>query len=232
MIIHPKRLPMLVAASMLSWCCAAAAQPEYSPASGTATAIDLPAAIRLALAQPALRGATHEVAANEAMLGQAGRYPNPELEVLREGQQAGTRTTTVQINQPIELGGKRRARVALAESSVALARSELATRRQEIRSDVIAAYYGVLIAQERRQLAQSLLELARRAVDVAGKRVAAGKISPIDETRARLAAVDASTELNRAGASLPSPEQSWAPWSANRRMRSRWRRQTWSGFPP
>jgi cobalt-zinc-cadmium efflux system outer membrane protein len=37
---------------------------------------------------------------------------------------------------------------------------------------------------------------------VAGKRVAAGKISPIDETRARLAAVDASTALTRATAAL------------------------------
>jgi cobalt-zinc-cadmium efflux system outer membrane protein len=202
MIIQPKRLPMLLAASMLSWCSAVVAQPLRSAAHGTAIAIDLPAAIRLALEQPAVRAAAYEVAANEAAVGQADRYPNPELEFLREGQRAGTRTTTFQIKQPIELGGKRRARVALAESGVTLARGELAARRRDVRSDVIASYHGVLIAQERRQLAQSLVELARRAVDVAGKRVAAGKISPIDETRARLAAVDASTELNRAAGEL------------------------------
>jgi cobalt-zinc-cadmium efflux system outer membrane protein len=84
-----------------------------------------------------MRAAAYEVAASEATVDQAGRHPNPELEFLREGQQAGTRTTTVQINQPIELGGKRRARVALAQGSVALAKSELAARRQDIRSDVI-----------------------------------------------------------------------------------------------
>jgi cobalt-zinc-cadmium efflux system outer membrane protein len=202
MTIQPKRLPTLVAVSILVWCCGVAAQPLHSAAPATSVSIDLPSAIRLALEQPGLRAAAHEVAANEADVVQASSYPNPELEYLREGQQAGTRTTTVQINQPIELGGKRRARIALAQGSVALARSELAVRRQDIRSDVIASYYEVLVAQERQQLAQSLIELARRGVDLASKRVAAGKISPIDETKARLAAVDASTELNKATGEL------------------------------
>jgi cobalt-zinc-cadmium efflux system outer membrane protein len=202
MTIQPKRLPTLVAASILVWCCGVAAQALPGVPPGASAPIDLPAAIRLALEQPGMRAAAHEVAASEAAVDQAGRYPNPELEYLREGQRAGTRTTTVQINQPIELGGKRQARVAAAEGAVALARTELAARRQEIRSDVIASYYAMLVAQERQQLARSLVGLARRGVDVASKRVAAGKISPIDETKARLAAVDASTELSQATGGL------------------------------
>jgi cobalt-zinc-cadmium efflux system outer membrane protein len=193
MTIQARRLAVLAAISLSIWCASAAATPDP---------IDLPAAIRLALAQPGLRAAAHEVAASEAEVGQAGRYPNPTLDYLREGQRAGTRTTTIQISQPIELGGKRQARVALAREGVTIARSELAVRRRDVRSDVIAGYYAVLAAQERQQLARSLIELARRSVDVAGKRVAAGKISPIDETRARLAAVDASTELNQASGEL------------------------------
>lgn len=202
MIIQPKRLPTLVALSIVAWCCGVAAQPLGSMAPGTSAPIDLPAAIRLALEQPGLRAAAHEVAASEAAADQAGKYPNPELEYLREGHRAGTRTTTVQIKQPIELGGKRRARVALAEGAVALARTEHEARRQQIRADVIAGYYAVLVAQERQQLARSLIELARRGVDAASKRVAAGKISPIDETKARLAASDASVELNGATGEL------------------------------
>ena len=193
MTIQTRPLAMLAAVSLSLWCGSAAATPAP---------IDLPAAIRLALAQPGLRATEHEVDASEADVDQAGRYPNPTLDYLREGQQAGTRTTTMQISQPIELGGKRRARVALAQEGVTLARSELAARRRDVRSDVIAAYYAVLVAQERQRLARSLVELARRSVEVAGKRVAAGKVSPIDETRARLAAVDASTELNQASGEL------------------------------
>ena len=198
MTIQSKRLPVLVAVSVLLWGCGAAAQALP----GTAPAIDLSTAVRLALDQPGLRAAAHEVAASEAAAGQAGLLPNPELAWLREGQQAGARTTTVQVNQAIELGGKRQARVALARGEAALARGELAARRQEMRAEAIAGYYAVLVAQERLGLARSLAELARKSVEVAARRVAAGKASPIDETKARLAAVDAATEASQAGAEL------------------------------
>jgi len=203
MHIHPNRLALLVAVALAMPVAAAteAASPDRLALPATAP-LDLPAALRLALEQPALRAAVHEVAASQAIVGQAGSLPNPTLEYLREGQQAGTRTTTVQINQPIELGGKRRARIALAEGAATLAGSELAALRQQIRADVIAAYYAVLVARERQALAQASIELARQGVEIAAKRVAAGKISPIDETKARLAAVDAATELNAADAEL------------------------------
>jgi cobalt-zinc-cadmium efflux system outer membrane protein len=192
-----KRLRVLVVLSALAWRCGAA-----EPLDGTPSPIDLPAAVRLALDQPALRAAAHELAATEASVAQANRLPNPELQYLREGQQAGTRTVTVQLNQPIELGGKRGARVAAAQGAVELANSELMARRQDIRADVIASFYEVVVARRRQELAQALSELARKSVEVASKRVAAGKVSPIDETKARLAAVDSSTELNQAAAAL------------------------------
>ena len=188
------RIAVCVAASALAWRCGAAGP--------TTTPIDLPTAIRLALDQPAVRAAAHEVAASRALVEQADRLPNPELSWLREGQQAGTRTTTVQINQPVELGGKRRARAAVAQQAAGLAQIDWQARRQDIRADVIAAWHDVHIAAHRREVAQALTELARRTVEVAGKRVAAGKISPIDETRARLAAVDAATASTRAEAAL------------------------------
>jgi len=212
-----KRSAAMAAACVLAWCGGVAAQP--APAATPLDAVlidavrpdapgldaarlDLPGAIRRALEQPALRAAAHEVAASEAAAGQAGNLPNPELAYLREGQDSGARTTTVQLSQPIELGGKRRARVALARGEAAAAHGELAARRREVRADVIAAYYAVLAAQEQQALAQALIELARRSVDVAARRVAAGKVSPIDETRARLAAVDAVTGLAEANANL------------------------------
>jgi cobalt-zinc-cadmium efflux system outer membrane protein len=192
-----KYLAVLVVASALAWRCGA--EPVRVAAPDTAS-IALSTAIRLALDQPAARAAFHEAEASAALVGQADRFPNPELSYLREGRQAGTRTTTVQIDQPIELGNKRRARVALAQEAAGLARIESLARRQAIRADVIAAYHDVLGAGHRLALAQALTDVARKTVDVAGKRVAAGKISPIDETRARLAAVDATTAFTQATA--------------------------------
>ena len=190
-----RHLAVLVVASALAWRCGA------EPVRDTAS-IDLSTAIRLALDQPAARAAMHAAQASAALVDQADRLPNPELTYLREGHEAGTRTTTVQLNQPIELGHKRRARVARAQEEAGLARIEAEVRRQAIRADVIAAYHDVLIAGHRQALAQALTDLAARTVDVAGKRVAAGKISPIDETRARLAAVDATTAHTQATAAL------------------------------
>jgi outer membrane protein, heavy metal efflux system len=192
-----RHLAVLVVASALAWRCGA--EPVRVAAPDTAS-IDLSTAIRLALDQPAARAASYEAQASSALVDQADRLPNPELSWLREGQQAGTRTTTVQINQPIELGNKRRARVALAQEAAGLARIESFAKRQAIRAEVIVAYHDVLIAGHRLALAQALTDVARKTVDVAGKRVAAGKISPIDETRARLAAVDATSAFTRATA--------------------------------
>lgn len=192
---HPLR--HLAAGIVAAWAFGGAAAAPQQP-----EPIDLPGAIRLALDGPRLRAAGHEAAASAAEAAQAGRYPNPTLEYLREGEQTGTRTTTVQISQPIELGGKRRARVALAGSTAAQARDELAALRQEVRAEAIAAWYGVRTAQERQALAQALSALAGKSIDVAARQVAAGKVSPIDETRARLAAAEARTELNAASADL------------------------------
>jgi len=192
-----RRLAHMAAASLFAWYGGVAAQPAPIVAS-----LDLAEAIRLALAQPAVRAAAHDAAAGAALLDQAGRYPNPELSWLREGQQSGSRTTTAQISQTIELGGKRQARLALAQGEAALARAELAARRRDTRAEVIAAYYAVLVAARQQQVAQDLAGLARQGVDVAARRVAAGTVSPIDATKARLAALDAATELTRAGAEL------------------------------
>lgn len=192
---HPLR--HLAAGIVAAWAFGGAAAAPQQP-----EPIDLPGAIRLALDGPRLRAAGHEAAASAAEAAQAGRYPNPTLEYLREGEQTGTRTTTVQISQPIELGGKRRARVALAGSTAAQARDELAALRQEVRAEAIAAWYGVRTAQERQALAQALSDLAGKSIDVAARQVAAGKVSPIDETRARLAAAEARTERNAASADL------------------------------
>lgn len=195
-----KRLAVLVVVSALAWRCGAA-EPVPAAESGLAP-IDLPTAIRLALAQPGVRAAGHELAAAEAASAQAGRLPNPELQILREGQEAGKRTTTVQLNQPLELGGKRQARVALAQGALRLADSELRIRRLDVRADVIAGFHEAVVAERKKELAEALAALARRSAEVAGKRVAAGKVSPIDETKARLAALDATAELQQAAAAL------------------------------
>lgn len=197
MFILPGR--RFVPAVVLALGCGIAA----AQAPATTIPLDLPGAIALAVERhPALRAAAHEVTASTAAVEQADRLPNPELAYLREGHRAGNRTTTVQVNQPLELGGKRHARVAVAQGEFELANSDLALRRQALRADVIDAFYTTLIAQERRQLAQATLELTGKGLQAVNGRVAAGKVSPVEASKARVAQADARVDLDRATADL------------------------------
>ena len=142
---------------------------------------------RAAEANPTLRAAEREVSAVEATILQARTRPNPELQGLVEDLRNATRITTVQINQPIELGGKRSARIAAAEKNRSAAALALDVQRAEIRANVVTAFADVLAAQEGLRLAQATSDLAQRASGVAARRVLAGKVSPVEETRARVA---------------------------------------------
>jgi hypothetical protein len=62
-----------------------------------------------------LAAARKEIEAADATILQAGARPNPEFSALIEDTRKSSRTTTYQINQPIELGGKRSARIEAAQ---------------------------------------------------------------------------------------------------------------------
>ena len=170
---------------------------------GQDSPITLERAIANALrSNPDLAAAANEVAATEAAIDQAAIRPNPEAAMSMEDLKKETRTTTVQINQAIELGGKRRARVEAAERGRDAAMLDRDAKQAEIRAAVIAAFFDVLIAQERLILARSSSELAQRGTIIAARRVAAGKISPVEETKARVAQANVQLELTQAQTEL------------------------------
>ena len=189
------RLTPLLAALALACACA--------PLAAWSSPLTLDAAIELALrANPTLRAAGSEVAAQEGALAQAGALPNPELELLREGDRGDNRTTTATLNIPIELGGKRAARVDAARQEGKLAALTLEAARAKLRADTAAAFHEAVAAQERERMAQELVLLAGRALAAAGKRVEAGTLSPVEETRARVAQGSARIEALHAARDL------------------------------
>ncbi|MBC3884102.1 TolC family protein [Undibacterium sp. FT31W] len=168
-----------------------------------AAPLTLTAALRLALqANPDLSAARQETAAAEGQVMQAGASPNPDLSLQVEDLRKDTRTTTLLVNQALELGGKRNARITAAERGRDAAQADLAAKRAEIRAAVISAFFDVAAAQERLRLSQVSLELAQHATTAAAHRVAAGKISPVDETKARVAEATVRLELNQANGEL------------------------------
>lgn len=168
--------------------------------------LTLSAAIDLALTfNPELSAAANELRAVEGAVIQAGVLPNPEVSTsVEDTQNKATRTTTIQVSQRVELGGKRSARIASAERGRDVAAADLAAKRLAIRATVIGAFFDVLVAQERIQQAEDLLGLAQRSSQAASRRVTAGKISPVEETKARVAESSARVELNQAQRELVS----------------------------
>ncbi|MCH2220163.1 MAG: TolC family protein, partial [Dechloromonas sp.] len=162
--------------------------------------LTLSAAIELALAfNPELAAAANELRAVDGAVIQAGVLPNPDISTsVEDTQNKSTRTTTIQLNQRIELGGKRSARIASAERRRDVAVADLAAKRLDVRASVTGAFFDVLVAQERIQQAEDLLGLARRVTQAASRRVSAGKISPVEETKARVAEASAQVELSQA----------------------------------
>jgi len=167
----------------------------------------------LALARqfnPGLSSASREREAADAAVVQAGAWPNPVFEAQVEDLRRDNRTTTLQLSQPIELGGKRAARVAAAERARDQAASALLARRSELRASTITLFFDVLAAQERLRLAQDSVGLAEAATRAAVNRVAAGKVAPLEESRARVAEAGIRVELLQAEGALRSARRQLA----------------------
>src|SRR4051812_2493102 len=127
-------------------------------ASAQPTAIEQPR-LKLEQAQqlaatrnPELSSAQHEVDATSGGVQQAGAWRNPELTATVEDMRSATRTTTATIGIPLELGGKRSARISAAERARDVAGAQLATAKAKVRAQVAERYFALVVAQDRVKL--------------------------------------------------------------------------------
>lgn len=165
--------------------------------------LSLQQALDLALnANAEIAVAQREQEAIAGMQLQAATRPNPTLTARVEDTRSATRESFLEVSQPIELGNKRAMRIEAAETYFDAASAALARKKAEIQADVRAAFYGVLAAQEKLRLAETSLDIARRARDAASKRVQAGKLSPVEETRSQIAESGVRIELVQAQSAL------------------------------
>jgi len=165
--------------------------------------VTLQKALSLALnANPEIAVALREREAIEGVKTQAEIRPNPSVSASIQDTRSDYRQTFLQFNQEIELGNKRDARIEAADSFYSKATAELESKKAEIHANVVAAFYEVLVTQERLALAKSSMEVARLALDAASKRVKAGKSSPVEETKSKIAESTAKIELGQATTQL------------------------------
>lgn len=158
--------------------------------------------LRQAQDSPRVRALEADVDRAKGLSEQARAQPNPTVSVYGENLAGtspyggfGRSETTVQYNQPFEIGGKRSARIAAGEAGVAAARARAQQARVAFAYELALAYIAVEVADRRIAIAEDEVEESEAVLKLANALVGAGK-----ETRLR--ALQAETELNAARASL------------------------------
>jgi len=104
---------------------------------------------------------------------------------------------TVSLSSIIELGDKRAARIAFANSRVNAVSASRNIAALDLAADVTARYMQVVITNARIEVAREARQLSRQAVSAVRKRVNAGAAPKPELRRARAALAEAEIELNR-----------------------------------
>jgi cobalt-zinc-cadmium efflux system outer membrane protein len=181
--------------------------PSSSPPPATGEApFTLEHALSLANGvSPSIEAASAGVRAAGAARTVAGLRPNPTLVVESEnvagtGDYRGVRSseTTASLQLPIELGGKRSARIAVADSRGDRAQIQAAIATADLRLRVARAYIAAAAAEQRLVVARDQAGLANTAFKAARTRVTAGAAPPIDQQRADVFRVNADVAEKKA----------------------------------
>ena len=147
-----------------------------------------------------------ETRAAEGQAVQAAARPNPTLGLVVENAAGSgpykdfdSAETTLSIEQPLELGGKRAARTSAARADLAVAQARAALGQVDFARDLALAYATAEAAQQR-------LAIARDSVDLAQADAKAAHLLVDNGKEARVRAVQAEAGLATARADLGSAQ--------------------------
>jgi cobalt-zinc-cadmium efflux system outer membrane protein len=174
-----------------------------------ALALDAPGGITRAAAveaalrnHPAVALTPFELSAADGRILQSSKRPNPEVDVeiasFGGSYPATARSeATATLSQVVE-NGKRAPRIRRSESGKAVLLRDREAARLDVVAGAMRAFVTLQGAQKRRALVGEAHGLAEALKRVATERVAAGAVSPIEETRAGVALSLAAADLVRA----------------------------------
>jgi cobalt-zinc-cadmium efflux system outer membrane protein len=160
------------------------------------------ALLRQSADAPRLAESEAEIRRAEGLARQTRSRPNPTVSVTTENVAGSTpyggfeqAETTLQYSQPLEIGGKRSARIAAGEAGLAASRARDRDTQIRYAYDLARAYAAAEIADERIALAEDEVEEGESDLHAAQALVNAGK-------EARLRALQAESSLNAVSADL------------------------------
>jgi cobalt-zinc-cadmium efflux system outer membrane protein len=160
--------------------------------------LTLDAAFSRALtSNPMIAAARLRRAIDLAGIDVAGERPNPEAHVELTNELP---KQAFGLALPVELGGKRSSRIALANATLQTGEAELTATILDIRMQVRRAYFTRLIAEARLTILDELRQFAARAADAAQARFQVGSAPRLEALQAQLALAESENEVGAARA--------------------------------
>jgi outer membrane protein, heavy metal efflux system len=138
-----------------------------------------------------LRASRKEIDAANALVKQAGLRANPKVDASLAKTVTGTdNNITLNGMLPMELGGRRPARVRVAERELEMRRQDVANRERLLAADVRAKFGQALAAVLKLGLSEDLIATSQRGYNLVAARVTEGGTAPLEQNMALV-------ELNR-----------------------------------
>lgn len=143
-----------------------------------------------------LKALEKRIKSYQGKLRQSLLIPNPELDFeLGKGSDP---ETAAQINQTIELGGKRGKRSHIAELELESAKLLITNKKLALLNEARLVFFDILLAQQVLRLKKESVTIAEEFLQSVQKRVAAGRLSPAEEARAQISLTTQLVDFNRA----------------------------------
>ena len=141
-----------------------------------------------------------EAEAGEALLRQAGLRANPTLEVSGARQLGGTdNNVMVQGELPLELGGRRSARIRIAERELEIRRQAAAEQERQLASEVRLKFGEALAAALKLKFTEEIIDNAKENFELVAAKVMEGRTPPLEQSMEAV-------ELNRMRAERETAE--------------------------
>lgn len=123
-----------------------------------------------------------ELEAAQSLIAQARARANPSVE-LGGARQIGGKDNEIMVTGmlPLELGGRRNARITVAMREAAVREKIIADRERLLASEVRSKFAEALAQTFKLKLTDELLDTAQRGFELVNARVEAGKIAPLEK---------------------------------------------------
>ncbi|MGB7203115.1 MAG: TolC family protein [Pyrinomonadaceae bacterium] len=129
-----------------------------------------------------IQASRKEVEAARALVKQAGLRANPKLNATGTKQIGGPDNTQMaEVMLPLELGGRRRARIAVAQRELEAREFGLANQERLLAAEVRLKFGEALAAIKKLDITEKTLAAARQGYDLVAARVIEGKIAPLEQ---------------------------------------------------